>query len=368
MNISNITIENGLFLAPMAGITDKSFRALCKNFGAGLTTTEMVSVKGLYYNSKNTFKLLEISSCEKPCAVQLFGHEPEIFKAVLKSGVLDKFDIIDINMGCPAPKIVKNGDGSALMKNLDLASQIIKACVASTTKPVTVKFRKGFKKNDDKLIEFAKMCEESGANAITIHPRTREDMFSGTIDLNDIKKVKESVSIPVIGNGDVVDICSYEQMSQVCDGVMIGRGAFKRPEIFSEIINSQTTNLNGQQDISDNAHINLTSEQNKLNAKPNNLTGGKNVLIEKQNNLEQETQKLKIPTKLEIIKMHLNLLKENYGESESAKRYIAKIFKKYVLSYLGGVANANTIKCKIVLIENLDEIQNLLEEFFKEKI
>ncbi len=308
MKIKNVEIKNNLFLAPMAGITDKAFRTLCKSFGVGLTYTEMVSVKGLYYNSKNTKDLLDIDKTETPCAVQIFGHEPEVFESVLKSGVLDKFDIIDINMGCPAPKIVKNGDGSALMKDIDLARKIIETCVKSTDKPITVKFRKGFYKTDDKLIEFAKMCEESGASAITIHPRTREDFFSGKIDVNDIKKVKEAVSIPVIGNGDVTDRCSYEHMlTSGCDGVMIGRASFGCPEIFS-------------------------------------------ILQDKEVN----------KTKWEIIKTHLELLRQDFKDE-----YIVKLFKKHILAYLGGFKNANEVKRQIVLINDLKVIEKMLEEFFE---
>ena len=308
MKIKNVDIKNNLFLAPMAGITDKAFRTLCKSFGVGLTYTEMVSVKGLYYNSKNTKDLLDIDKTETPCAVQIFGHEPEVFESVLKSGVLDKFDIIDINMGCPAPKIVKNGDGSALMKDIDLARKIIETCVKSTDKPITVKFRKGFYKTDDKLIEFAKMCEESGASAITVHPRTREDFFSGKIDVNDIKKVKEAVSIPVIGNGDVTDRCSYEHMlTSGCDGVMIGRASFGCPEIFS-------------------------------------------ILQDKEVN----------KTKWEIIKTHLELLRQDFKDE-----YIVKLFKKHILAYLGGFKNANEVKRQIVLINDLKVIEKMLEEFFE---
>ena len=308
MKIKNVEIKNNLFLAPMAGITDKAFRTLCKSFGVGLTYTEMVSVKGLYYNSKNTKDLLDIDKTETPCAVQIFGHEPEVFESVLKSGVLDKFDIIDINMGCPAPKIVKNGDGSALMKDIDLARKIIETCVKSTDKPITVKFRKGFYKTDDKLIEFAKMCEESGVSAITVHPRTREDFFSGKIDVNDIKKVKEAVSIPVIGNGDVTDRCSYEHMlTSGCDGVMIGRASFGCPEIFS-------------------------------------------ILQDKEVN----------KTKWEIIKTHLELLRQDFKDE-----YIVKLFKKHILAYLGGFKNANEVKRQIVLINDLKVIEKMLEEFFE---
>lgn len=308
MKIKNVEIKNNLFLAPMAGITDKAFRCLCKKFGVGLTYTEMVSVKGLFYNSKNTKQLLDTFESESPCAVQLFGNEPEVFRTVIKSGVLDKFDIIDINMGCPAPKIVKNGDGSSLMKDLNLASEIIKACVESTDKPITVKFRKGFYKTDDKLTQFAKMCESSGASAITVHPRTREDFFSGEIDIEDIKKVKQAVNIPVIGNGDVVDENSYKKMlSSGCDGVMIGRASFGCPEIFS-------------------------------------ILQGKEV---KQ-------------TKLEIIKEHLSLLRQDFEDS-----YIVKLFKKHILAYLAGFKNANELKRQIVLVNDLKQIETMLEEFFK---
>lgn len=308
MKIKNVEIKNNLFLAPMAGITDKAFRCLCKKFGVGLTYTEMVSVKGLFYNSKNTKQLLDTFESESPCAVQLFGNEPEVFRTVIKSGVLDKFDIIDINMGCPAPKIVKNGDGSSLMKDLNLASEIIKACVESTDKPITVKFRKGFYKTDDKLTQFAKMCESSGVSAITVHPRTREDFFSGEIDIEDIKKVKQAVNIPVIGNGDVVDENSYKKMlSSGCDGVMIGRASFGCPEIFS-------------------------------------ILQGKEV---KQ-------------TKLEIIKEHLSLLRQDFEDS-----YIVKLFKKHILAYLAGFKNANELKRQIVLVNDLKQIETMLEEFFK---
>ena len=310
MKIKDIEIKNGLVLAPMAGITDKAFRTLCKEFGAGLTITEMVSVKGLYYKSKKTEELLDISSIEKPCAVQLFGHEPEIFRSVIKSGILDKFDIIDINMGCPAPKIVKNGDGSCIMKDIELARKIITSCVESTNKPITVKFRKGFYKNDDFLVEFAKMCEESGASAITIHPRTREDFFSGKIDILDIKKVKDAVKIPVIGNGDVVDKFTYEQMlSSGCDGVMIGRASFGCPEIFS-ILQNKKVELN----------------------------------------------------KWQIIKRHLELLRQDYSDDK-----IVKLFKKHILAYLSGFKNANELKRQIVLVNSMPEIERMLEEFFKEQ-
>ena len=303
MKIGNIDIKNNLILAPMAGISDVSFRELCKYFGAGLTVTEMVSVKGLYYNSKNTLKLLETSKSEVPCAVQLFGHEPKIFESVIKSGVLDKFDIIDINMGCPAPKIVKNKDGSYLLKDLKLAREIIETCVRATNKPITVKFRKGYYENDDILIEFAKMCESAGASCITVHPRTKEQGYSGKIDIFDIKKVKDEVSIPVIGNGDVVDKESFKNMLiSNCDGVMIGRGAVGNPEIFS-------------------------------------ILQDKKVDMSKKN----------------IAKLHISILKKYFEED-----YIVKIFKRHAMKYVEAKIGAVEKRKKIALAKTLFEIEQIL--------
>lgn len=373
MNIGNVKINSNVFLAPMASVTDRPFRTLCKMLGAGLTYTEMVSVKGLYYKSKKTEELLATSSLEHPCAVQLFGHEPEIFKSVIESGVLDKFDIIDINMGCPAPKIVKNGDGSALMKDLNLASQIIKACKAATNKPITVKFRKGFKKNDDKLVEFAKMCEQSGASAITIHPRTREDMFSGTINLEDIKKVKAVVNIAVIGNGDVRSVEEFNKMKTVCDAVMIGREAVKSPEIFLEILKQTNSSLEdvtffdyykelikkGCVDVffkNNNKTKKIEALESKDKELTENVTETKNLKInyKTDNNLFND-----LPSKLQIIEMHLQLLKQEYS-----REHIVRIFKKYILSYLNGLKNATSLKKEIVLLQNLDEMEEKIFNFF----
>ncbi len=354
MNIGNIEIKNNTFLAPMAGVTDRPFRTLCKMLGAGLTYTEMVSVKGLYYKSEKTEELLATSNLERPCAVQLFGHEPEIFKSVISSGVLHKFDIIDINMGCPAPKIVKNGDGSALMNNLELASQIIKACVSATSKPITVKFRKGFKKNDDKLVEFAKMCERSGASAITVHPRTREDMFSGTVDIENIRKVKQSVNIPVIGNGDVTSVESYNKMKTVCDGVMIGRESLKSPELFLKILIDNNCNL-------DNVTF-FDYYYKVFNNSVKTEDVGKLLFLEQSlDNKNKGMQKgsLTIPTKLQIINMHLALLKQEYSEE-----HIVRIFKKYILSYLSGFKNATTLKKEIVLVKDLKTMEDKIYSFF----
>ena len=238
MKIGNINFENNLILAPMAGVTDVAFRSLAIDFGADAGVTEMVSAKALSYDNEKTKDLLLTEDNEKIKIVQIFGHEPEVMAKVCASPELEKFDIIDINMGCPAPKIVNNGDGSALMKNIQLAREVISACVNATSKPITVKFRSGFDRENINAVDFAKMCEESGASAITIHGRTRDQMYGGNVDLDIIKAVKKAVKIPVIASGDVIDKESYIRTIKYtnCDAVMIGRGALGSPEIFSEIL------------------------------------------------------------------------------------------------------------------------------------
>ncbi len=308
MKIKNVTIDNNIFLAPMAGVTDIGFRKICRDFGAGLTYTEMISVKGLYYNNKKTETMLQLASNEHPSCVQLFGSDPDIFRKVIMSGVLDKFDIIDINMGCPAPKIVNNGDGSKLLCNMPLAREIIAACVKATDKPITVKFRMGYNNGEDIAVKFAKMCEQEGAAAITIHPRTREQFYSGKADLSVIKRVKEAVNIPVIGNGDVVDIDSYKAMLNTgCDAVMIGRGALGNPEIFAT--------LRGE-------------------------------VVSK--------------SKLDIIKEHLDLIKNSY----SSEKAMVTAFRKHLLWYVSNFYLSTKLKQELMKYETVDEIMAVLEDFF----
>ena len=231
-------LKNNVFLAPMAGFSDLTFRLLCKEMGAGLVYTEMVSAKGLMYNNDNTKDLLATNSCEWPTAVQIFGSEPKIMSEMAKK--LEEeypFDIIDINMGCPANKIVKNGDGSALMKTPDLIFKIIKAVSHAVSKPVTVKIRKGFDAENVNAVLVAKIAEEAGASAIAVHGRTRDQFYGGKVDLDIIKEVKESVNIPVIGNGDITCPISAKKMLDYTgvDAIMIGRAACGNPWIFKRI-------------------------------------------------------------------------------------------------------------------------------------
>ncbi|MFL0167392.1 tRNA dihydrouridine synthase DusB [Candidatus Clostridium helianthi] len=259
MKIGNLTFENNIFLAPMAGVTDISFRGLCKEMGCGLVYTEMVSAKALYYGSENTQTLLRIADEEKPVAVQIFGREPDVMARICEEYLNNREDIciIDINMGCPAPKIVKNGEGSALMKEPELAYDIVRTIKKVSTKPVTVKFRKGFDEDNINAVEFAKGMEQAGADAIAVHGRTRKQMYQGKADWDIIKRVKDSVSIPVIGNGDVFSPEDAIRMKRTtnCDGIMIARGSQGNPWIFRQINNL----LNGEviQEVSDNERIEM---------------------------------------------------------------------------------------------------------------
>ena len=240
--IGNVTLKNPFLLAPLAGVTDAPFRRICGEKGAGLVCSEMVSAKGLWYKDKNTDRLLEILDGEAPVAYQIFGHEPEIMAEAARMLNDRRHVLLDINMGCPVPKIVRNGEGSALMREPKLARRVVEAVVSASTKPVTVKIRAGWNDAEKNAAEVAQAIEAGGASAVCVHGRTREQFYSGHADWNIIASVKKAVRIPVIGNGDVTDVTSAYRMMQEtgCDFVMIGRGALGNPWIFESLARAWT--------------------------------------------------------------------------------------------------------------------------------
>lgn len=310
MKIKDIELNSNAVLAPMAGYTDVGFRKLCTEFGAGLAYTEMVSAKAMMYDSEKTKELLFTDPVQKIKAVQIFGHEPDVMAKACSNKLLEDFDIIDINMGCPAPKIVKNHEGSFLLTNKMLAGDIVKACVDATNKPITVKMRLGYG-NDNVATEFASYMEKCGASLITVHGRTQSQMYSGKVDLQSIKNVKSELSIPVIANGDVVDRTSFENTLNLtkCDGVMIGRGALGNPTIFSTIL-------------------------------------GKDIAV----------------NKFDLISEHVNTLKRYFDE-----RFITLNMRKHVAFYLKNTGADASFKQKLMTEESLDTVMYLLKDFFNKK-
>ena len=315
IKIGNIEVENNVFLAPMAGVTDIPFRKICRKFGPGLTYTEMASTKAMEFGSDKTEKIIQIMSDERPSIVQIFGSDKDtIRKTIEKLNQQEDIDIIDINMGCPAPKLVKNGDGAGLLLDLKKVEEIIKEATSVSKKPITVKTRKGF--NDDIItaVEVAKICEKYGVAMITIHGRTREQYYSGVADLDIIKKVKESVKIPVIGNGDITDVESAKKMFEYtgCDGIMIARGAQGNPWIFKSILDGQDY---------------VPSYEERL----------------------------------QIILEHIRYELEN---EENKKNAVFKM-RKHIAWYLKSLPNSTYVKDKINREEDIEKVIQLLKEYFK---
>jgi tRNA-dihydrouridine synthase B len=316
LTIGNVHLKNNIVLAPMAGVTDLPFRMLCREQGCGLLSMEMVSAKAILYHNKNTEELMRIEKGENPISLQLFGSDPEIMSEVAKRIEERPFDILDINMGCPVPKVVNNNEGSALMKEPLLAGRIIEAVSKAIKKPVTVKIRKGFDSAHINAVEIAKIAEESGALAVAVHGRTREEYYSGKADWNIIKRVKEAVGIPVIGNGDITGPFEAEKMLREtgCDGIMIGRAARGNPWIFSDI----EAGLSGR---------------------------GKK-------------EKPSLKEVGEMILRHADLQLQYKGE------YIGiREMRKHVAWYTSGYPHSAALRRKVNQIESMEALKNLLKEY-----
>ena len=319
MKIGNVEIKNGVFLAPMAGVTDRAFRYMCKKYGAGGMTTEMVSAKAICYGDKKTARLAYIAPEERPCGLQLFGSEPDIMARAAAS-VFDLFspEFIDVNMGCPAPKIVNNGEGSSLMKNPRLCYEIVKSMKTALDGrcPLTVKIRRGFDKDSINAVEVAKMCEEAGADAIFVHARTREQMYMPPVEYSTIADVKNAVKIPVIGNGDIM--CGLDAVNVMketgCDGVMIGRASQGNPFVFDEINHY----LEGK------AYTAPTSDE-----------------------------------KRKCVKEHISLLVEDKGEYVGVREA-----RKHVAWYIKGLPGSASMRNRVNLCESTKEMMSLIDEAF----
>ena len=317
LKIGNVELENNLILAPMAGVTNLPFRIICKDYGAGMVCTEMASAKAMFHNDQKTKRLFNTEGEKRPISFQVFGSELESIAYAVKY-MSDFADIIDINMGCPAPKVVKNGDGSKLLLDLEKAKQIIETAVQNSKVPVTVKFRKGWDKENIVAVEIAQIAEQAGASAVTIHGRTKSEFYTGEADWDIIKKVKQSVHIPVIGNGDVTDeesaLAMFKQTG--VDGIMIGRGSFGNPWIFRNI-----------------KHYLQTGEK-----------------------LPQPTNQ----ERLKVMEKHIQLAVEEKGEDVAIKE-----LRKHISWYTKNLKNSSEFRNSINKIEKKDELISTIEEYFK---
>ena len=321
MKIGNVTLDNKVFLSPMAGVTDLPFRLICKEQDCGMLYTEMINAKALCYDDQNTKKMLKIEEEEHPVAVQIFGSDPAFMGGAAEILNEHPNEILDINMGCPAPKVIKNGDGSALMKNPKLAEEVLKSVVKNSKKPVTLKIRKGWDDNNINAVEIAKIAEASGISALAIHGRTREQYYSGKADWDIIAKIKESINIPVIGNGDVFEVEDAINMINKtnCDAIMIGRGAQGNPWIFKRI-----------------NHYMKTGEI-----------------------LPEPTGEEKINTALK----HLKLAIDEHGE------YVAvREMRKHIAWYLKGLRGSARLRDEINKIESYEEVVNKLRDYLSHSL
>ena len=320
LKIKDLELENNLILAPMAGVTDLPFRKICKEFGPGLVCTEMVSSKAIYHDDTKTKLLMNTDGEKRPISMQIFGSDEETMSYASKY-VSKIADIVDINMGCPAPKVVKNGDGSKLLLDIEKAEKVIKAVVKNSTKPVTLKIRKGWDCNNIIATEFAQMAEKAGVSAITIHGRTRTEMYSGKVDLDIIKKVKESVKIPVIGNGDIVDEESALKMFEYTgvDGIMIGRGTFGNPWIFERI-------------------------------KYYLETGEKLPVVTNEE-------------KLRVMKEQIQLELDNKPEVTAIRE-----MRKHIAWYTKNMPNSSEFRCEINKIEDKEQLMKTVEDYFLRQV
>lgn len=301
-----LKLDNNIVIAPMAGYSDVGFRSICCDFGSGATFTEMLSAQAMLYNNKKTQDMTFRYPTEKCVIAQIFGNDPIIMARAVGNPILDGFEGIDINMGCPAPKVVKNGEGSALLKNLPLAGRIIQACKKEAgTRPLSVKVRLGF--NEDNITEIAKMCEESGADFITVHGRVTKQMFAGEVDYDSIAKAKQSVSIPVFGNGNVTDKHSYEKMlSTGVDGIMIGRGVVGKPWLIADLLD-----------------------------KPYTISP------------------------IEAIKKHVEILRKYYPE-----QWIVLFMRKHFIAYASAFKGGAKSKIALSTSQSIDESLNILQELY----
>lgn len=316
IKIGNVQLENNILLAPMAGITDLPFRVVCKDYKVGLVCTEMASSKAIYYQDQKTQNLLNIEGEKRPIQAQIFGSDVESMKVAAQK-VSQFVDLLDINMGCPAPKVVKNGDGSKLLTNLKLVEEIVTEVVKASNVPVTVKIRKGWDNNHIVALEVAKIIEKAGASAITIHGRTRTEFFSGEVDLNIIKKVKETVNIPVIGNGNIVDEESALRMFEYTgvDAIMVGRAAIGNPWIFQKIIH----------------------------------------YLETGNKMEEPS----LEEKLETMIKHIKLEVEEKGEAVGIRE-----LRKHMACYVKSIPNASKLREEINKIDTQEQLICVLKEKF----